>query len=92
MIIPTRVGLTLEVARCLAWALHVGLDALAGTFDEDTDAPQAEALPPEPPVLAVPRRGRPRKIAPDSIAGEAPEAQRRAVHRRKDRPCRTGRT
>ena len=55
-----RVGLTLDVARRLARALGVGLDALAGTSDDaGTAAPKA----PAPAALSRPR-GRPRKAAP----------------------------
>ena len=53
-----RVGLTLDVARRLARALGVGLDALAGTWDDaGAAAPRALA------ALARPR-GRPRKAVP----------------------------
>jgi len=50
-----RAGLTLDVARRLASALGVGLDALAGTLD-DAAKPVAEA--------PTRRRGRPRRAAP----------------------------
>ena len=52
-----RVGLTLDVARRLARALGVGLDVLAGTWD---DAAAATAEDPVP-VIPARRRGRPRK-------------------------------
>ena len=55
-----RVGLTLDVARRLARALGVGLDALAGTWD---DVGAAATRSPAPAAMARPR-GRPRKAAP----------------------------
>ena len=59
-----RAGLTLEVARRLARALGVGLDALAGTLD-DAAEPVAEAATPAP----TRRRGRPRRAASTAPAG-----------------------
>ena len=54
-----RVGLTLDVARRLARALGVGLDALAGTWDDaGASVPRDTA-----PAAIARRRGRPRKAA-----------------------------
>jgi transcriptional regulator with XRE-family HTH domain len=52
-----RVGLTLDVARRLARALGVGLDALAGTWDDAAASTAGDAAPAAP----TRRRGRPRK-------------------------------
>jgi transcriptional regulator with XRE-family HTH domain len=60
-----RVGLTLDVARRLARALGVGLDALAGTWeDEATPTPEPTA-----PDASPPRRGRPRRTATPAHTG-----------------------
>ena len=59
-----RAGLTLDVARRLARALGVGLDALAGTLD-DAAEPVAEASTP----ASTRRRGRPRRAASTAPAG-----------------------
>ena len=64
-----RTEMTVSTALKIARALGVGIDYLAGTFDEDTDASQVEALPPEPPASGMRRRGRPRKAAPASVPG-----------------------
>ena len=58
-----RAGLTLDVARRLARALGVGLDALAGTWD----GAAASTTEDEPPAAPARRRGRPRK-APAAAA------------------------
>jgi len=59
-----RVGLTLDVARRLARALGVGLDALAGTWDDAAHAPTAAAPTAAEGTAPTRRRGRPRKAAP----------------------------
>jgi len=59
-----RVGVTLDVARRLARALGVGLDALAGTWD-DAAEPAAGATAPATPR----RRGRPRRATPAGARG-----------------------
>lgn len=57
----TRTSMTLITALRIARALGVGIDYLAGTFEEDETTATAEAA-----ALAAetPRRGRPRKAAP----------------------------
>lgn len=62
-----RVGLTLDVARRLARALGIGLDDLAGTWEEGAEASPAEAASAS--AVPSPRRGRPRKAAPVASAG-----------------------
>jgi transcriptional regulator with XRE-family HTH domain len=58
-----RTEMTVSTALKIARALGVGIDYLAGTFDDETDGLSAEAPPVD--ALAVPRRrGRPRKAAP----------------------------
>jgi transcriptional regulator with XRE-family HTH domain len=55
-----RTGMTLNTALKLARALGMSLDALAGTWEDETAATaEAAAL-----AAATPRRGRPRKTAP----------------------------
>jgi len=56
-----RTELTVSTALKIARALGVGLDYLAGTFDDAPEAPPA--VPPGR------RRGRPRKTAPTSATG-----------------------
>ena len=59
-----RAGLTLDVARRLARALGVGLDALAGTVDDTAESVSATPIP-----VPTRRRGRPRRAAPTAPAG-----------------------
>jgi len=64
-----REGVTLEMAWRLARELSVSLDYLAGTWDEEAEAPPAEAAPVGTPAPAGSRRGRPRKAAPAGSHG-----------------------
>ena len=55
--------MTVSTALKIARALGVGIDYLAGTFDEEAEAAPAEAAPVGTPAPGARRRGRPRKAA-----------------------------
>ena len=56
-----RTEMTVSTALKIARALGVGIDYLAGTFDEEAEAAPAEAAPVVTPAPGARRRGRPRK-------------------------------
>ena len=58
-----RTEMTVSTALKVARALGVGIDYLAGTFDEVAEAVPAEAAPASTPAPGVRRRGRPRVAA-----------------------------
>jgi transcriptional regulator with XRE-family HTH domain len=59
-----RTEMTVSTALKVARALGVGIDYLAGTFDEAVEAfPAAEAAPAGTPTPGARRRGRPRAAA-----------------------------
>jgi transcriptional regulator with XRE-family HTH domain len=59
----------LSTAKRLARALGCSIDYLAGTWDEDAEAPPAQTAPTGAPAPSGRRRGRPRKAALVSPAG-----------------------
>ena len=59
----------LSTAKRLARALGCSIDYLAGTWDEEAEAPPAEAAPAGTPAPGTRRRGRPRKAVPATPAG-----------------------
>jgi transcriptional regulator with XRE-family HTH domain len=56
-----RTEMTVSTALKIARALGVGIDYLAGTFDEEAEAAPAEAAPTGAPAPGARRRGRPRQ-------------------------------
>jgi transcriptional regulator with XRE-family HTH domain len=58
-----RTEMTVSTALKIARVLGVGLDYLAGTFDEEAAAPLAEAGAAGTPAPGARRRGRPRAAA-----------------------------
>jgi transcriptional regulator with XRE-family HTH domain len=54
----------LSTAKRLARALGCSIDYLAGTWDEDAEAPPAQTAPTGAPAPSARRRGRPRKATP----------------------------
>ena len=59
----------LSTAKRLARALGCSIDYLAGTWDEEAEAPPAAATPADAPASAARRRGRPRRTATPAGTG-----------------------
>jgi transcriptional regulator with XRE-family HTH domain len=59
----------LSTAKRLARALGCSIDYLAGTWDEDAEAPPAQTAPTGAPAPGARRRGRPRKATPAGARG-----------------------
>ena len=59
----------LSTAKRLARALGCSIDYLAGTWDEEAEAPPAAAAPADAPAAAARRRGRPRRMATPASTG-----------------------
>jgi transcriptional regulator with XRE-family HTH domain len=59
----------LSTAKRLARALGCSIDYLAGTWDEEAEAPPAETAPAGAPAAGTRRRGRPRAAATQARAG-----------------------